>query len=204
MVEAMDGFFASLDPWMVYVVIGALTFGESAAFLGLLFPGEVALVAAGAVAVTVGVDPVTLAIVAAACSSAGGLAGYEIGRRYGARLVEWRPVATRVGPHLTRVAHRLAGPGATLLVALGRFNQATRAAVPALAGMAPMRWSTFAVANTAGGVVWALTFTLIGFYAAEWWRVSSGPVQVVLAVVLACGIGAWFAVTRTTQRRPPA
>lgn len=197
----MDAFLTSLDPWMVYVMIGAVTFGESAAFLGLLFPGEVALVAAAALAITIGVDPAALAIVAAASSSAGGFVGYELGRRYGLRLVEWEPVSRRVGPHLTRLAHRLSAPGAGALVALGRFNQATRAAVPALAGMAPMRWTRFAVANCAGGILWALTFTLIGFFAAEWWRVSSGPVQVIMAVVLASGVGAWVAFTRTTRRR---
>lgn len=44
----MEAFIASLDPWLIYLVVAVLTFGESAAFLSLVFPGEVALVAAAA------------------------------------------------------------------------------------------------------------------------------------------------------------
>jgi hypothetical protein len=70
--RGMDTFLAALDPWLIYLVVGALTFGESAAFLGLLLPGEIALVGAAAVAMAVGVNPVTLAVVAAGCSALGG------------------------------------------------------------------------------------------------------------------------------------
>jgi membrane-associated protein len=198
----MDGFLASLDPWLIYLVVAGLTFGESAAFLGLIFPGEVALVGAAAVAATVGIDPITLAIVASLAAGAGGLAGYEIGRRYGARLVEWPPVARRVGHHVTRVAHRLGGTGAVALVVAGRFNQATRAAVPALAGMAPMRWPRFALANLVGAVLWSTVFTSIGFFAAEWWRASSGPVHWVFAGALVLAISGWLVIGRHRDTPP--
>jgi membrane-associated protein len=198
----MDGFLASLDPWMVYLVVAGLTFGESAAFLGLIFPGEVALVGAAAVASAIGVDPITLAIVASLAAGAGGLAGYEIGRRFGTRLVEWPPVARRVGHHVSRVADRLGGTGAVALVVAGRFNQATRAAVPALAGMAPMRWTRFALANLVGAVLWSTAFTSIGFFAAEWWRASSGPMHWVFAGAFVVAISGWLVVGRR-QDSPP-
>lgn len=200
----MDAFLGSLEPWLIYLVIGFLTFGESAAFLGLVFPGEVALVAAAAVAGLTGVDPFTLAVVAAVAASAGGVAGYELGHRYGHRLLRWDPIARRVGPHIARVSRKMAGPGATALVVVGRFNQVTRATVPALAGMGPMSRLRFSLANAAGGIAWAVAFTAVGFYAAAWWRASSGSVQVIVAVVLAAAVGAWAALTRTSGTPVPA
>ena len=197
----MESFLASLDPWVVYLVVGALTFGESAAFLGLILPGEVALVAAAAIASAMGVDPFVLGVVAAATASVGGLVGYEVGRRYGRRLVAWDPIARRMGGSLGRLADGIvAARSAMALVIAGRFNQVTRAAVPGLAGMAPMPWYRFAAANAIGAVLWSASFTAIGFLAAEWWRESSGSFQVVLAAGLAAAIGGWVAFTRQPAR----
>ncbi|MGH8911237.1 MAG: DedA family protein [Acidimicrobiia bacterium] len=193
----METFLASLEPWVVYVVIGALTFGESAAFLGLILPGEVGLVAAAAVASVVGIDPVMLAVVAASSASAGGVVGYEVGRRYGRRLAAWAPIARRLGGAMGRMADRIAMTrSAMTLVIIGRFNQVTRAAVPALAGMAPISRLRFAAANVIGAILWSVTFTAVGFLAAEWWRDSSGPFQAVLAASLAAVIRGWMALTR--------
>ena len=198
----MEAFLGSLDPWVVYVVVGALTFGESAAFLGLVLPGEVTLVAAAALAAVVGIDPVLLGLVATAAATAGGLVGYEVGRRFGRRLAEWTPIANRLGVHMTRLAERISSAKTAMpIVILGRFNQITRAVVPALAGMAPMPRRRFVPANFVGATLWSATFTGIGFLAAEWWRDSSGPFQAVLAAGLAAAIGGWMALSRTPQVR---
>lgn len=195
----MEQFLASLDPWLVYVLVGLLTFGESAAFLGLLLPGEVALVGAAAIAGVVGLSPVALVVVAALCATAGGLFGYELGRRFGPRLLALGPVRKRIGPRVSRMAGRLDGPAGLSLVVIGRFNQATRAAVPAMAGMGSMRWGVFATANLAGALAWAVLFTTVGYYGAEWWRASSWPVQVVSAAVLAGAAGVWVATGRDDE-----
>jgi membrane protein DedA with SNARE-associated domain len=185
----MEDFIVSLDPWLIYVVVGALTFGESAAFLSLVMPGEIALVAAAAVGVPAGVNPLLLVAVASFGALVGGAFGYAVGRRYGARLMGWEPIARRLGTRMTELTPLLAGPEAGALVAVARFNQLTRAVVPALAGMAEMGRVRFAIANGIGALVWAGVFTAIGHYAAEWWRSTSGLVHILMAVVVATGVG---------------
>lgn len=192
----MEEFLASLDPWMVYLLVGALAFGESAAFLGLVLPGEVALVGAAALGVSVGLDPVPLGLVAAVSASLGGIAGYAIGKRYGVRLLSWQPLARRICAPMARLSHSLSKPSAAILVALGRFNQVTRAAVPALAGMVPMNRVRFAVANTVGAVLWAAAFTSIGYLAAEWWRRSSGDIHLIAAICVAGAVVTWLIIKR--------
>jgi membrane protein DedA with SNARE-associated domain len=200
----MEAFLGSLDPWVVYLVVGVLAFGESAAFLGLVLPGEVALVGAAAIASAVGVDPLVLVAVAAASGATGGFVGYELGRRYGRRLAAWKPIATRLGGHMTRLAEKIGFARSSFsLVVLGRFNQVTRAAVPALAGMAPMPRRRFFPANLIGAVLWSSAFTTIGFLAAEWWRDSSDSFQVVLAAAIAAVVGGWMALSRTPGAGQP-
>jgi membrane protein DedA with SNARE-associated domain len=86
----------------------------------------------------------------------------------------------------------LSGPEAGALVTVARFNQITRALVPALAGMAEMGRMRFAVANGIGALLWASVFTAIGYYAAEWWRSTSGSVHIAMAVILLSGFGGWL------------
>lgn len=192
----MENFLASLDPWLIYVVIGLLTLGESAAFLSLVFPGEVALVAAAALGVSAGLDPVALGATATLGAVIGGGLGYAIGRRYGQSLIRWKPIDRRLGHRMDQLRPLLAGHEAGALVAVSRFNQITRAVVPALAGMAEMGRVRFAVANGIGAIIWAAAFTAVGFYAAEWWRSTSGLVHLMAALVVVVGLSGWLFVRR--------
>lgn len=193
----MADFFAGLDPWLIYLAIGLLTFGESAAFLGLVLPGEVGLVAAAAIASAQGLDLVTLATVAAIGSAVGGMVGYEIFRR-GTRLRNWRPIAARLGDIERWRADRseVATAG---LVAASRFNQVTRALIPAMAGLTRVSRPLFAVANLAGAALWATVFTATGYFAAEWWASTSGTVHFVVGAVIVAGIVAWALLRRSAR-----
>jgi len=194
--SGVQEFLGSLDPWLIYVVVGFLTFGESAAFVSLVFPGEIGLVAAAALGLSTGVDPFLLATVAALGAALGGIVGYAIGRRYGSRLMAWDPISRRLGERMTELRPMLVGPEAGALVAVARFNQVTRAVVPALAGMVAMGRARFAVANAVGAVVWAAVFTAIGFYAAEWWNNTSGLVHMLMAITTVGAVFGWLFMKR--------
>lgn len=196
----MEDFLQSLDPWLIYAVIAALTFGESAAFLSLVLPGEVGLVTAAALGNAAGLNPVLLAGVAAVGALLGGVVGYAVGQRYGPGLLEWEPIARRLGPEIEELRPSLVGPRAAALVVLARFNQVTRAVVPALAGMVSMGRTRFALANGLGAVVWAVVFTAVGYLAAEWWRTTSGLVHAVVAAALIVGFGGWWLWRRRRRR----
>lgn len=195
----VEAFLASLDPWLIYLVVAVLTFGESAAFLSLVFPGEVGLVAAAALGATAGVEPVSLASVAAIGALVGGLFGYALGRRFGPRIMRWEPMERRLGDRMEELRPMLSGSDAGALVTVARFNQVTRAVVPALAGMAGMGRVRFAVANGVGALIWAAVFTAIGHYAAEFWHSTSGWVHLIGIVLVASLVGLWL-VRRSRQR----
>lgn len=196
----MEGFLQSLDPWLIYTVVAALTFGESAAFLSLVLPGEVGLVTAAALGNAAGVNPLVLAGVATMAALVGGVVGYMVGERYGPRLMNWDPITRRLGPEIEELRPSLVGSGAAALVVVARFNQVTRAVIPALAGMVGMGRTRFALANGLGALAWAAVFTAIGYFAAEWWQSTSGLVHVIAAAALVTGLGGWYAMRRRRRR----
>jgi membrane protein DedA with SNARE-associated domain len=54
---------------------------------------------------------------------------------------------------------RYGGPA----VFLGRFVAFARALIPGLAGMSGLRYRTFLFYNAAGGIIWGVGYTLLGF-----------------------------------------
>jgi membrane protein DedA with SNARE-associated domain/membrane-associated phospholipid phosphatase len=52
----------------------------------------------------------------------------------------------------------------------GRFIGLLRVMAPFVAGMARMRYREFLVYNVAGGILWAVTFTLLGYFFGQSWR----------------------------------
>jgi undecaprenyl-diphosphatase len=144
---------SAMDPTTVYVVIGLLAFLEAAALIGLFVPGETALLLGGILAAQGRVSLVGLIVVAVVAAILGDAVGYEIGRRWGSRLLASRLLRRRAATVQRASAAMVRWGGAVVFV--GRWVGGTRACVPALAGMTRMPYRTFAFSNVLGGITWA-------------------------------------------------
>jgi membrane protein DedA with SNARE-associated domain len=153
----------SVGAWL-YLIAGGLAFAEAAILVGMVLPGETALLVAGVFCnakyghLNLGVM-IAIAVVAAI---GGDSVGYEFGRHFGpslrrSRLGEW------VGAHrwaaVDGFIHRHGGKA----VLLGRLTALLRALMPSMAGMSGMRYRTFLLWNAAGGVIWAPGCVLLGY-----------------------------------------
>src|SRR5262249_2382159 len=98
-----------------------------------------------------------------ACAFAGSLAGdqlaFFVGRRFGERILAWRP---RWRPAAERARHELDRRGTWLLVSF-RFFYRLRNAVPFVAGLAGVTPQRFAPLNALGAALWAPSITLLGY-----------------------------------------
>jgi membrane protein DedA with SNARE-associated domain/membrane-associated phospholipid phosphatase len=151
------------SPWG-YIIIGCLATGESAAFIGLAFPGETAMLLGGFLANQGNAKLGVMIVVAAAGAIIGDSIGYEIGRHLGPSLRRSR-LGRRVGePRWKRGEDYLRAKGGRA-VFFGRWVGVLRALVPTLAGMARMRYRTFLPWNAAGGILWASAFVVLGYVA---------------------------------------
>ncbi|GAB2984132.1 DedA family protein [Nocardioides montaniterrae] len=176
--------------WAVLLVVFALPFLESAAFLGFVFPGETAVVLGGVVA---GQGRIALAPVIAAAilgAIAGDAIGYVVGRHWGRWMLDSTLGRFIKAHHIDRAEQALVRRGGWA-VFLGRFTAALRVMIPGLAGMAGMPYRRFALANAAGGAVWAVSMVLIGYLAGNAWHRIAHDVSLAgigLVVLLAAAL----------------
>jgi undecaprenyl-diphosphatase len=174
---------------LLIFVIPAL---EASAFLGFVFPGELAVLLGGVLAYQ-GRVPLWAALVAAILGAVvGDSIGYWVGREWGRSILRgtighlpWS--RDHLEKNLDRAREYLRRRGARAVV-VGRFTTGLRVTVPGLAGMSDMPYGRFLAANAAGGAIWGTAFVLIGYFGGAAWRrveaTASKAGLVVLGAVL--------------------
>jgi membrane protein DedA with SNARE-associated domain len=148
---------------LVYGLVGLLVFGEAALFIGFVLPGETSVIIAGVVASQGHVNIGVLCLLVVVAAVAGDSVGYAIGRRYGEQLLKI-PVVRNRRAAIDRALEGLRRRG-PVYVFVGRFTAFLRAVMPGLAGMSKMHYPRFLIANALGGVIWGISFTLLGYFA---------------------------------------
>ena len=180
---AITDWLLNLSGPLVYLVVAALVFSEDAFFVGFVLPGETAAVIGGVIASAHhGVELPVLMIVVVLAAVLGDSVGYEIGRRFGPRLLT-TGFATRHQDRIerSRTFMREKGPAA---VFLGRFVALFRAMVPALAGLSQLPYRRFLLFNAAGGLVWGVGYSLLGYLAGAAYAKTAHTVGTVAAGVV--------------------
>src|SRR5437016_101291 len=165
--------------WAIAIMF-VTAFGESFAFISLLFPGTTLLIAAGAL-MQGGTLPY-LPVMAGAILGAvlGDSVSYWIGRRFGGGI-------TRIWP-FTRNPELLLGGfqffqrhgGASVFI--GRFFGPVRAVIPLAAGIMQMPRGRFWFANIASALVWAPMLLFVGDIVGETGDRLVGSANTVLLV----------------------
>jgi membrane-associated protein len=151
-----------LGAW-TYLLVGGLAFLETGAFVGLIAPGETAIVLGGVVAARGGVDLVPVLLVAWGGAALGDLASFALGSRLGRHfLLTHGPRVGMTAPRLQRVEDFYARHGAKAIL-VGRFIGLVRAVSPFLAGASGLRLRAFLPWSVLGTALWASAFTLAGY-----------------------------------------
>jgi membrane protein DedA with SNARE-associated domain len=171
----------------IYVVVFVLVFAEDAVFVGFLLPGETAAIVGGVTSSTHHTNVFVMSGLVVAAAITGDSLGYEVGRRYGVRVLEVRPLAKR-RERVDRARAFLARHGGPA-VFLARFVAFFRAMMPFLSGVAHMRYRVFLSFNAVGGVVWGVGNVLLGYIAgAAYQRVAARFGEITAIVVAAIAI----------------
>jgi len=176
---------------VLIVVIGLMAMAESGLFVGLVVPGETVMLLGGALAWQGRAS--LLWVIVAACL--GGIVGdsvsYEVGRRFGPRLISTR-LGRRVGDERWRRARHYVRTRGGRAIFFGRFVGVFRALVPAVAGWARVPYGSFLLFNIAGGLIWGTGIILLGAAAGESWRLVErwvGLGGLILAAALTAVLG---------------
>ncbi|WP_213456911.1 DedA family protein [Rhizomonospora bruguierae] len=190
---------------VVYLLVGLLVFAEDALFVGFVIPGETAAILGGVAASSHHVALSLMCLVVVVAAIAGDSVGYEVGARYGTRLLATPPMRRRrerVEAARGFLARR-GGPA----VFLSRFVAFLRAVMPFLSGTVHMHYPRFLAYNAAGGIVWGVGNVVLGYLAGNSYRTverTLGRVAaVVIAVVVVAAVVAWRIARRRHERRSP-
>src|SRR5205085_653572 len=191
MIGGVSDWILGLNGWVALSIVFLVPALEASAFVGFVFPGEIAVILGGVLAFE-GRIPLGAAIAAAVLGAfVGDTAGFFIGRRWGRQILRnvgsFIPfVRHRIEEHLDSARDYLNRKGGRAVV-IGRFTAALRVMVPGLAGMSDMPYMRFAAFNLAGAIVWGTSFVLLGYVAgAAWHRVAdiAGYAGITLAALV--------------------
>ena len=178
--------------WM-YLIAAFLVFAEAAFLLGLVFPGETALLVAGVFCNHAygHLNVVLMLVIACVAAIAGDTVGYEFGRHYGRPLRRSR-LGEKVGEKRWHQGDVFLEKHGGKAVFLGRLVALMRALMPSMAGMSGMHYPTFLRWNAAGGILWASACVLLGWgFSSALSTISSAltwfPIAAVVVVVLVYG-----------------
>ena len=207
MEKLIDSLIHAIPAPLALALVFALPALEASAFVGIIFPGEIAVVLGGVLANQGQLSlPATL-IAAVAGAVIGDQVGYAVGSRWGASLLRKLPDRILDDEKLDRSREYLARMGAKGVV-LGRWTAALRALIPGLAGMSSMPYGRFAVANVIGGTIWAIAFVMVGYLAGSSYstilRSFNTAGYVLLGLVVAGLLVAWVVHRRRAGAKEPS
>jgi membrane protein DedA with SNARE-associated domain len=191
---------ARLGHWS-YLVIFLAAALESAAFLGLLIPGESIMLASGFFAHQGLLELDAVIVVGIIGAILGDNIGYQLGSHLGREWLLRHGTRFGLKPKRLDKAEAFFARHGAKAVFFGRFVGFARALVPFLAGASRMRYRQFIVYNAIGAVLWTLACVLLGYFLGASWRVAEqwmSRTGLIIGVVLAAAaIGMWVRGRRT-------
>lgn len=146
-----------------YLGLFGIVFAETGLLVGLFLPGDSLLITAGLLAAEGTLSLPLVMLVCATAAIVGDSTGYLIGARFGPRLFS-RPKSRWFDPaHVERARAYFERYGPRTLV-IARFVPIVRTFAPTVAGVAGMRYRTFAAWNVFGGLLWGAGVPAAGYY----------------------------------------
>jgi membrane protein DedA with SNARE-associated domain len=150
------------------IVVFILAFGESLAFVSLIFPFWGMLVALGALVGASGSLDFWLVMTAAAVGAAlGDWLSYWLGYHYHDQIARMWPLNRY--PDLLPKGRKFFDKWGAWAIVIGRFSGPLRASVPIVAGAVEMPAMTFQIANWTSAFLWAFVLLAFGDGLAHTW-----------------------------------
>ncbi len=185
---------ANYGPW-VYALLFAIIFVETGLVVMPFLPGDSLLFVAGTIAGLGGMSLPLLLVLLTLAAVLGDALNYAIGRRIGPKVFQWEDSRffNKAAFDRTHAFYERHG-GITIIVA--RFLPFIRTFAPFVAGIAQMTYPKFALFNVAGGLLWVVSITTLGYLIGNLPWVKENFEWVTLALIIVPGLPAVIEVVR--------
>ncbi len=170
--------------------------------LGVPFPGETILIAAGVYAgATHHLQILLVASVAALGAILGDNIGYGLGHWGGHELLTRYGKYVRINQRRITLGEYVFARHGGKVVFFGRFISILRTYAAFLAGTNRMHWGRFVVVNAAGGVIWSCIYAFASYFFGRAIKHVSTPVDIALGVVGAIVAVGFLVYLRRNEQR---
>ena len=179
----------NIEQWLSsggLALLAGIVFAESGLLIGFFLPGDSLLFIAGFLSSNAGGNVLPalplVAGVTVIAAIAGDQVGYLFGKRVGPALFN-RPKSRLFNPqHVVRAHDYFEKYGAKTIV-IARFVPVVRTFAPIVAGIGTMKYRTFVIYNIAGGLLWGVGVTSLGFFLGEIDAVKNNIEIAILVIV---------------------
>jgi membrane-associated protein len=162
----LDAYLASLvaqyGSW-IYAILFAIIFAETGLVVTPFLPGDSLLFVAGALAAVGGMDIGVLVFTLSVAAVLGNSTNYAIGRYLGPKVFQW-PDSRFFNRRALQKTHEFYEKHGGKTLVMSRFLPLFRTFAPFVAGIGAMPWWRFTMFNVAGGVAWAASLSLLGYW----------------------------------------
>ncbi len=152
---------------LTYALVGLLAFAETGAFIGLVFPGETAVIIGGALAGQGENSVVLMLAIVWICAWAGDSVSFLLGQKLGRSFVMTHGPKVRISHERFAQVEAYFDKHGGKTILIGRFIGLVRALAPFIAGSSGMQYRAFLPYSVLGTGLWAATFTLLGYFISD-------------------------------------
>jgi membrane protein DedA with SNARE-associated domain/membrane-associated phospholipid phosphatase len=156
----------TLGKW-TYLLVGAMTFLETGAFLSFVAPGEFTILFGGLVAGQGKINVIILIGVVWFCAVLGDSTSFYLGRRLGRGWLLRHGERVKITEERLTQVERFYDKHGGITVFIGRFVGLLRALGPFIAGASKMQYRRFLPYDILGGGLWGTMLVLLGYI---FWR----------------------------------
>ncbi len=148
-----------------FYILVFVIFAETGLFFGFFLPGDYLLFLAGMFVANkqLDVNIITLIVSLSVAAVVGNFVGYWFGRKTGPALYHRKDSFFFKKKYLKAAEAYYTKQGAFALI-MGRFVPIVRTFAPIFAGVVKMDFKRFAFYNITGGILWACSLTLLGYF----------------------------------------
>src|SRR3954451_15485235 len=156
----------TLGKW-TYVLVGAMAFLETGAFVGFIAPGEFTVILGGVIAGEGTISIIPLIGIVWACAIAGDSISFLIGHRVGRQFLLKHGAKLRITEQRFHQVEDYFDRHGGKTIVIGRFIGFVRPLAPFIAGTSRMTYGRFIPYSIVGTGLWGTTFCLVGYI---FWR----------------------------------
>ena len=153
----------TLGAW-TYLLVGVFAFAETAAFVGLVVPGETVMLLGGAVAGQGAIDIYLLIAIAWFSALLGDTTSFFLGRRLGREFVLKHGPRVGISHERFEKVEDYFGRHGGKTIFIGRWISLVRAFAPFIAGSSGMGYRGFVPYSILGTGLWASLHILVGYF----------------------------------------